>query len=149
MKTKKEKRKNMKNVIDLVEINPEYNFEFLKNYGEENQSDYEYDFKQLSPTLSENDYFLLTRKKQKNPAKELFDLLNLYITNKKKFEKETKKIKINKYNIPLIEGNERIRINYYLQLFSHYISLLNDNQKKFISNQKGKISKKIKKKLQA
>ena len=26
MKTKKEKRKNMKNVIDLVEINPEYNF---------------------------------------------------------------------------------------------------------------------------
>ena len=117
MKTKEEKRECIKNVIDLVEINPQFNFEFLKYHTKENQSDYEYDFNQLSPTLSENDYFLLTKKKQKNPAKELFDLLNLYITDENEFEEEIKNIKNNKYNIPLIEGNERIRINYYLQLF--------------------------------
>ena len=136
IKKKENKWKTIKKIIDLVEINPKYNYEFLKNYKDSNQDDYEYDFNQLSPTLSTTDYFKLTKKDQKNPAKELFELLKLFKTDKKLFEKETKKIVINKYNIPLIEGNEKIRINYYIQLFAHFKQLLNDNQKKYLSNKK-------------
>ena len=148
---RKEKNKKdwklIKNIIDLVEINPKYNFEFLKNLKKVNQTDYKYDFNKLSPTLSEQDYLSLTQEEQKNPARVLFDLLNLYITNKKQFEKETKKIVINKYNIPLIEGTEKIRINYYIQLFSHFSLLMDEKQKYYISKKTKKINKAYKEKM--
>ena len=133
-KIKQKKWETIKSIIDLVEINPVYNFEFLKMHKDFEKKDYEYDFNQLSPTLSEKDFFSLTKKKQRNSAKVLFDLLKLYIENEKEFEEETKKIIINKYNIPLIEGNEKLRINYYIQLLAHFTLLMNDNQKKYLSN---------------
>ena len=79
----------------------------------------------------------------------LFNLLNLYIKDEKEFDKETKLIINNKYNIHLIEGNEKIRINQYIQLFAHYEVYLNEKQKKFIANFKYKISEKDKLKINA
>lgn len=116
-------------IIDYNEIDPNFNYEFLK-LNEHYKKDYEYNFNQLSPTLTQKDYFALTKKEQQNPTKILFDLLNLCLSNEKDFDVKTKKINYNKYNIPLIEGNERIRINYYIQIFSHYEIYLKDNQNK-------------------
>ena len=144
IKIKENKWAIIKSVIDWVEINPTYNFEFLKCHTDYDKENYEYDFNQLSPTLSEKDYFSLTKKKQKNPAKKLFELLNSFGADENKFEEETKKIFINKYNIPLIEGNEKLRINYYIQLFAHFTLLMNDNQKKYLLNPKKKITNKDK-----
>ena len=112
-------------IIDFNEINSNFNYEFLK-LNEHYKKDYEYNFNKLSPTLTEKDYFELTNKEQQNPTKILFDLLNLCLINEKDFDEKTKKINYNKYNIPLIEGNERIRINYYIQIFSHYENFLKD-----------------------
>ena len=106
-------------IIDYDEINSNFNYEFLK-LNEHYKKDYENNFNKLSPILTENDYFALTKKDQQNPTKILFDLLNLCLNNEKEFDEKTKKINYNKYNLPLIEGNERIRINYYIQIFSHY-----------------------------
>ena len=131
----------IKQVIEQVEINPKFNKEFLKLNHNFNENDYEYDYNQLSPTLSGRDYSFLFNKKQKNPSKILFDLLCLYLEDEEKFEIETKKIINNKYNIPLIEGNERLRMNYYLQLFSHYENLLTNKQKIYLLNPEQNISK--------
>ena len=112
-------------IINLVEVNANYNFEFLKiqnlNKNAISQEDFDENFNQLSPTLSDKDYLELTNKRQQNPGDNLFELLNLYLNDRKKFETEVIKINNNYYNIPLIEGNERIRVNYYIQLlFSIY-----------------------------
>jgi hypothetical protein len=128
--SKDEKWELINQIIDYNEIDPNFNYEFLK-LNEHYKKDYEYNFNQLSPTLTEKDYLALTKKEQQNPTKILFDLLNLCLSNEKDFDVKTKKININKYNIPLIEGNERIRINYYIQIFSHYqIYLKENNQNK-------------------
>ena len=139
VKKKNEKWKIMKQVLDLVEINPRYNTEFLKVHND--KAGYKEDFQQLSPTLSEAEYLSVCKKKQKNPSEELFDLLNLYLQDEEKFEEETKKIIYHNYNIPLIEGNERLRVNYYIQLLQHFEKSLNDNQKNYLLNPKKKISK--------
>ena len=136
--SKDKKWKIINQIIDYDEINPNFNYEFLK-LNEHYKNDYEYNFNQLSPTLSEKDYFALTKKEQQNPTKILFDLLNLCLNNEKEFDEKTKKINYNKYNIPLIEGNERIRINYYIQILSHYDINLKENRKK----KSDKISKEI------
>ena len=36
------------------------------------------------------------------------------------------------YNMPLIEGTERIRLNYYIHFFANYEVFLNENQKNYI-----------------
>lgn len=125
----------LENIIELVEINPKYNFEFLKLQKKlKIKENYDYDFKQLSPTLSENDYYNLTKKSQENPSKRIFNLIKTFCENEKYFDEQAKKINYIPYNIPLIEGNERLRNNYYFQLFSHYENALNDNQKKYLLN---------------
>ena len=119
-----------------MEINPKYNYEFLKLNQLYEKNDYEENLKQLGPTLSNEDFLNLTKTEQKNPSLELFDLLNLLLKSEKEFDEKTKKIINNNYNIPLIEGNERIRINYYLRLFAHFEIFLNDEQKKYLLNKK-------------
>ena len=99
---------------------------------------------QLYPTRI---FFSLTKTEQKNPSLAKFKLLNLLLDDEKKFDKETKKIINNNYNIPLIEGNERIRINYYLRLFAHFEVFLNEEQKKYLLEEKNKISEEDKIKL--
>ena len=109
-----QKLEKLQNIIDLVEVNPKYNFEFLKLQKKLYlKTYYDEDFNQLSPTLSENDYYDLTKKSQENPSKKIFSLLKTFFQNEKDFDEQTKKINFVPYNIPLIEGNERIRINYY------------------------------------
>ena len=146
-KLKKNKWKIINKIVELVEINPKFNFELLKLNKENDKGTYGNNFNQLSPTLSEKDYYSLTKKYQENPAIQLFNLLNLYLTDQEKFIEKTKLIINNKYNIPLIEGNEKIRINYYIQLFSHYEVYLNDVQKQYILNNKFKISERDKSNL--
>ena len=146
-KSKKKRWEIIKNIIDLVEINPKYNYEFLKLNQLYEKNDYEENLKQLGPTLSNEDFLNLTKTEQKNPSLELFDLLNLLLKSEKEFDEKTKKIINNNYNIPLIEGNERIRINYYLRLFTHFEIFLNDEQKKYLLNKKNKISEENKNKL--
>ena len=146
-KTEKRKWKIIKRIVEFVEINPKFNYELLKLNKIYDKKDFEENFKQLAPTLSNKDYYSLTGKNQENPATKLFDLLNLYITNEKQFDEKTKLIINNKYNIPLIEGNEKIRINYYFQSFSHYEVYLNDKQKKYILDKNYKIRKSDEKKL--
>lgn len=59
-------------------------------------------------------------------------MLNLYLNEPQKFEIESKNIKLLMYNMPLIEGTERIRLNYYKYLFANYTIFLNENQKNYI-----------------
>ena len=141
----KKKWEKINEIINLIEINPIFNYEFLKINQIYDKTNYEYNFNQLSPTLSENDYFLLTNKHQENPAKILFELLNLCLNNESKFDEKTKQIKNINYNIPLIEGNEKIRVNYYIHLLSHFEIYLNENQKQYLLNQNNKINKDDKK----
>ena len=132
-KTKKKKWRIIKNIVNLVEINPKYNFELLKLNKFFEKNDYQSNFNQLAQTLSKNDYFSLAKTKQENPSLELYNLLNLYLNDRVKFEGKTKNIRYNKYNIPLIERNEKMRINYYIQSFCHYEIYLNDSQKAYLS----------------
>ena len=132
------KWEKIKKIIELVEINHNYNFEILKLQqrlaNTIDKKEYDYNFNQLSPTLSENDYYFLTNKTQENPSIKIFNLINTFCIKEEDFDEKTKKINFIPYNIPLIEGNERLRINYYFQIFSHYENALNDNQKKYLLN---------------
>ena len=148
-KTKKRKWELINQIVELVEINPIFNYALLNLNKEFDKEDYDDNFKQLSPTLSANDYYSLTKKNQENPSMKLFNLLNLYLKDEKEFDNETKLIINNKYNIPLIEGNEKIRINQYIQLFAHYEIYLNKNQKNFLANNKYEITNKDKRKINA
>ena len=91
-KTKKRKWELINKVVELVEINPKFNYELLNLNKEFDKEDYDDNFKQLSPTLSANDYYSLTKKNQENPSMKLFNLLNLYLKDEKEFDKETKLI---------------------------------------------------------
>ena len=146
---KKEKKKweIIKRIVEFVEINPKYNYELLKLNKTYDKKDYQANYNQLALTLSNKDYYSLTEEAQENPAEKLFELLNLYIKDENQFDEKTKLITINKYNIPLIEGNEKLRINYYYQSFSHYIAYLNDHQKKYILDKNYEISNADKNKL--
>ena len=128
-KVAKKKWDLIKRILDLIEINAKYNYEYLKLNPNFEQNNYNYNLTQLGPTLHEIDYYSLTKMNQENPVEKLFNLLNLCLTDEKKFDEEAKLIINNRYNIPLIEGNERIRINYYIQLFCNYEVFLNEKQK--------------------
>lgn len=127
----------MNEIIELVEINPEYNYEFLKlqkilNIPSKGNFSFKDNLDQLGPTLDNFKYKEITGKEQQNPALEIYNLLNLYLENPINFDEKTKKIEKYIYNIPLIESNERIRTNYYLGLFINYELLLDDKQKEFL-----------------
>ena len=62
LKYKSQKAKNkkwelIKKIVELVEVNPKYNYELLKLNKEYDKNDYDDNFKQLSPTLSADDYY--------------------------------------------------------------------------------------------
>jgi len=81
------KWEKIKKIIELVEINHNYNFEILKLQqrlaNTIDKKEYDYNFNQLSPTLSENDYYFLTNKTQENPSIKIFILINNFISKKK------------------------------------------------------------------
>ena len=139
-KSEKKRWEIIEKIVDSVEINPTYNFELLKLNKKYKKNIYKTNLMQLGPTLSKDDYYTLTGEAQKNPSLDLFNLLNLCLKKEKQFDIETKKIINNNYNIPLILGNERIRINYYIRLMANFEVFANDNQKKYLLDEKYKIS---------
>ena len=64
---------NINKIIDLVEINPKYNYELLSiqelKKNSINKKKYEDNFDELIQILSEEYYLKLTNKKQENQAK--------------------------------------------------------------------------------
>ena len=146
-KSDKKRWEKIVKIVDSVEINPTYNFELLKLNKKYKKNDYESNFLQLGPTLSKEDYAILTDDVQKNPSLELYNLLKLLLINEEQFDSETKKIRNNNYNIPLILGNERIRLNYYIRLMANYEVFSNDEQKKHLLDKNYKISQEDEKKL--
>lgn len=128
----------MDEIIELNEIDQTYNYEFLKlqkqlKIKSKGGFSYEQNLKQLGPTLQNNNFYALTGNEQKNPAKEIYNLLNLYLTSPSLFDIETEKITSFMYNMPLIESVERVRMNYYLSLFQSYKKILNKKQIDFLS----------------
>ena len=128
----------LEKIIDINEINPVYNYEFLKLQKKlkiKSKGNYSYmdNFNQLSITLSNDKYYELTGEKQKNPANELYELLKLYTVSPELFDKKTENIKRIFYNLPLIESVERVRINYYLSLFQNYKNKLTKKEINFLS----------------
>ena len=134
----------LKDIIDLVDTNPTYNFYFLKYHAYEEKYTslnkltekkeiftYKYNLEQLGPILSKEDYKELTKKNQSNPAIELYNLITLYISDINLFVRKTEKLKYSNLNCPLIESSERARVLYYKNFFS---KPKNDKQKKRLFN---------------
>ena len=133
--------KILEKIIDINEINPVYNYEFLKlqkKLQAKSKGNYSYvdNFNQLSITLSNDQYYELTGDVQKNPANELYELLKLDTVSPELFDKKTKNIKRILYNLPLIESVERVRINYYISLLQNYESKLTEKEIDFLSKNK-------------
>ena len=134
----------LKDIIELVETNPTYNFYFLKYHVYEKEYTsfnkltkkneiftYKYNLEELGPILSEENYKELTKKNQSNPARELYNLIALYISDINLFVRKTEKLKYSNLNCPLIESSERARVLYYTNFFS---KPRNDEQKRRLSN---------------
>ena len=134
----------LKDIIELVETNPTYNFYFLKYHVYEKEYTslnkltkkneiftYKYNLEELGPILSEENYKELTKKNQSNPAIELYNLIALYISDINLFVRKTEKLKYSNLNCPLIESSERARVLYYKNFFS---KPRNDEQKRRLSN---------------
>ena len=133
--------KLLEKIIDINEINPVYNYEFLKlqkklNIKSKGNYSYMEKFNKLSITLSNDKYYELKGEKQKNPANELYELLKLYTVSPELFDKKTENIKRILYNIPLIESVERVRINYYLSLLENYKNKLTQKEINFLRQKK-------------
>ena len=131
----------LEKIIEINEVEPDYNYEFLKlqkklNIKSEGGYTYHQNLKQLGKALSNNKYLELTKQEQNNPSKEIYNLLILYLNSPDLFDKETMNIKGYLYNMPLIASVERLRMNYYLGLFQNYTNKLTKEQLSFVSKNK-------------
>lgn len=127
-----ERFKEIQKIINICEINSNYNLHYLilcKKLNKKNL--YDKDVINLSNTLSKSDYFALFKKKPNDPAKEIYELIQLYLKDIEKYTKNIQNINIVEYNCPLIKGTERIRINYYKQFFRNPTKDLIDGMFKF------------------
>ena len=112
------KFKKISEIIELNEINSQYNFYYLKYFSKSlksyNSEDYLKDKEILDITLNNEDFFRLYNISQTNPALEIYELLISRIGESKELSKEKyKDIKFNNLNIPLIKATERARLNLY------------------------------------
>ena len=128
-------------IIEINEINPTYNYEFLKLQKKldiKSKGNYSYfdNFKQLGVTLPYDKYYELTGNSQQNPSNELYELLNLYLKSPTLFDEKTAKIKRILYNIPLVESVERVRMNYYISLLQNYSSKLTKKESDFLKEKR-------------
>lgn len=132
IKTDKEKFKQIEKVIEICEINPKYNFYYLKYfdkvYDKNNKDDYNEDKEILAWSLTNEDYSKLYNSIQSNPINDIFELLNL-CGDESKFSQKAKTITYHSYNIPLIKANEKFREN----LYRHRISKISSSLQKKIS----------------
>lgn len=109
------KFKKISEVIELNEINSQYNFYYLKYCAKclnsDNISYYLKDKEILDITLNNEDFFKLYNKPQENPALDIYEFL--ISEDKKLFKEKFNNSKFNNLNIPLIRATERIRLNLY------------------------------------
>ena len=111
----KEKMELLKQVLDICEINPEYNYFYLKYYQKccDNKEDYLEDKEILSWNLDNDKYFKLYNKNNEdNIINDIFNLLDS-CGDETKFHDLAGKIKYHNYNIPLIKSKEKFRLNLY------------------------------------
>lgn len=111
----KEKMELLKQVLDICEINPEYNYFYLKYYQKcfDNKEDYLEDKEILSWNLDNDKYFKLYNKNNEdNIINDIFNLLDS-CGDETKFHDLAGKIKYFNYNIPLIKSKEKFRLNLY------------------------------------
>ena len=126
----KEKMELLKQVLDICEINPEYNYFYLKYYQKcfDNKEDYLEDKEILSWNLDNDKYFKLYNKNNEdNIINDIFNLLDS-CGDETKFHDLAGKIKYYNYNIPLIKSKEKFRLN----LYRHRICKSDSNFRKTI-----------------
>ena len=116
-KNEKEKYNLIKEVINICEINSKYNYNYLDLCKKYDSKSYKKECINLANALNKDDYSNLFKVEPQNPATSIYDLIKLFIFDKKIFQKEIKNINIIEYNIPLIKSTERLRVHYYKQLF--------------------------------
>ena len=113
--SEKEKFKKISKVVELNEINSQYNFYYLKYFAKclnsDNNDDYLKDKEILDITLNKDDFFQLYKTPQINPAVDIYELL--IVENKQLFKEKFNNTKYNYLNIPLIGATERVRLNLY------------------------------------
>ena len=111
----KDKLELLKQVLDICEINPEYNYYYLKYYQKycDNKEEYLEDKEILSWNLDNDKYSKLYNKNNnENIINDIFNLLDS-CGDETKFQKLAEKIKYHNYNIPLIKSKEKFRLNLY------------------------------------
>ena len=148
LNVKKEKLFNILiKLIELVEINPVYNYYFLKYHknikeyysfnplnNKKEKYTYQYNFDQLKETLKENHYFELSEELPISLSIGIYQLMILYLSDEKKFFEESKKIEYHHFNSPLIDSIERLRMFYYKQLFKYPSDPKDHNSNKHFNN---------------
>lgn len=129
----KEKFKLLEKVIDNCEINPDYNFFYLKYYQEfcDNKEDYLEDKEILSWNLDNDKYLKLYNKNNENNIiNDIFNLLDS-CGDETKFNDLAEKVKYHNYNIPLIKAKEKFRLNIYRHRICKSDSIIRNDIKFF------------------
>ena len=62
---------------------------------------------------------------------EIYDIILSFIHNQQKFLEKIENINRVEYNLPLVKGSERLRVNYYMQYFRNPTDTLKEGIKKF------------------
>ena len=131
--TNDDKFKKLSKIIEICEINPEYNFYYLQYYSTclniNNKTEFYEDQEILNFTLTEENYRKLYNKDQKNIYDDLFRLLKLCDNENKSIRLDDKN-KYNNFNIPLIKAPEKFRLN----LYKHRINELSPDVRTKIYN---------------
>lgn len=121
-KSDKEKFDMISKILEICEINPEYNYYFLKYHpkcNDKDKAEFNEEKQILNWTLCDNDFFELNKESQINPAHDIFELLSL-CDNEEKFNEKSEKIIYHNYNIPLIKAEEKFRLNLYRHRIANF-----------------------------
>ena len=119
----KRKFQGLQKIISVIEVNPKFNYEFLRilkengiQYDEGGEIwDYNKNFDLLEKTLISTDYFSLTNKEKENSLKQLINMLKILAekTDNDFSSDIYQPIKL-EFNFPFIEGISSLRIEYYI-----------------------------------
>ena len=116
-KDEKKKFKIITEIIEVCEINSNFNYNYLILCQKLNKKKFKDEIINLCDTLSNEDYSNLFNNKPKSPSMEIYDIILSFIHNQQKFLEKIQNINIVEYNLPLVKGSERLRVNYYKQYF--------------------------------
>ena len=142
----KDQRKfhGLQKIVSVIEVNPKFNYEFLRILKENNIQydeggeiwDFNKNFDLLEKTLISSDYFSLTNKEKENSLQKLINMLKILAENTdNNYSSDIyQPIKL-EFNFPFIEGISSLRIEYYINyiLSSPYKKNVSD-MKEYIKN---------------